>query len=187
FLGANFISNALIHPESTLDYGILNRFFPHGRDVDSPFWGTRLPHLFAIPTTLTFFDMTVSALFTKYFGLVSYAATPTAWLLNLYVYTWLAVGSFIALDAAFNPAHEGRRLEHATAQLKPLSIGMGLQWHGQMMLNTIGSTASGPIALVRNACAVSLIFLPVKALGFGDCGEAGLTPHERTLNGLPPN
>lgn len=185
-LGANFISNVLIHPESTLDYGILNRFFLRGQEVDSLFWGTRLPHLFAVPATLTFFDLTVTAAFTKYFGLVSFAATPAPWLLNLYVYTWLAVGSYIALDAALNPMHEGRRVEQITSHLKPLTVGMGLQWHGQMMLDLFGSTAGGLVGIIRNAFAVSLIFLPVKALGFGDYGEAGLTAHERKMNGLPP-
>lgn len=125
-------------------------------------------------------------IFTKYFGLVSYAATPTPWLLNLFCYTWLAVGSFIAIDAAFNPAHEGRRMEQITSHLKPLTVGMGLQWHANMVVELFGSTAAGPIALLRNAFAVSLIFLPVKSLAFGDVGEAGLSPHERKMNGLPP-
>jgi hypothetical protein len=53
-----------------------------------------------------------------------------------------------------------------------------------MMVDMFGSTATGPIAMLRNAFAVSLVFLPVKALGFGDMGEAGLSPHERKMSGL---
>mmetsp|Transcript_2639 Transcript_2639/g.3957 ORF Transcript_2639/g.3957 Transcript_2639/m.3957 type:complete len:248 (+) Transcript_2639:47-790(+) len=185
-LGANFISNALIHPTAKIDYGILNKLYWDNREVDSPFWGTRLPHLFMIPASLAFYDIVVTSVFVKYFGLVSFAATPAPFLLNLYCYTWLAVGSYIAVDAAFNPAHNGKRVEQVTSHLKPLTIGMGLQWHVQMMVDMFGSFAAGPIALLRNAFAVSLVFLPVKALGFGDMGEAGLSPHERKMNGLPP-
>jgi hypothetical protein len=185
-LGANFISNALIHPTAKLDYGILNQLYPDGREVGSPFWSTRLPHLFIIPATLTAFELTVTSFFTRYCGLISYAQTPTPWLLNLYIYTFLAVGSYIAFDASFNPKHEGRRWEQITSHLKPLATGMGLQWHAGMVMATVGSvTSTGPLGIIRNAFAVSLIFLPVKALGFGDFGEAGLTPHERQMNGLP--
>jgi len=106
--------------------------------------------------------------------------------MNLYVYTFLAVGSFIAFDAALNPSHEGRRMDQVTSHIKPLATGMGLQWHAQMMVDMFGSAASGPIAILKNAFAVSLVFLPVKSLGFGDMGEAGLSPHERKMNGLTP-
>lgn len=185
-LGANFISNTLLHPTAKLDYGILNKLYPDGREVDSPFWSTRLPHLFLIPATLTFFELSVTSFFTKYCGLVSYAQTPTPWLINLYLYTFLAVGSFIAFDASLNPKHEGRRWEQITSHLKPLATGMGLQWHAGMVMATIGSaTATGPLGILRNVFAVSLIFLPVKALGFGDYGDAGLSPQERKMNGLP--
>lgn len=183
-VGANFISNAMIHPTDKIDYGMLNKLYPDGREVNSPFWGTRLPHLFAVPATLTFFDFGVSAIARKYCGLVSFAATPAAFLVNLYVYTWLAVGSFIAFDAALNPAHEGRREEHLKAHIKPLTIGMSLQWHAQIMLDTFGSTAPGLIAMARNAFAVACIFFPVKSLGFGDFGKAGLSAHERKMNNI---
>jgi hypothetical protein len=39
--------------------------------------------------------------------------------------------------------------------------------------------------VIQNAAATSLVFFPVKALGFGDVGEGGLKPHERKMNGLP--
>ena len=186
-LGANFISNLLIHPTAKIDYGILNQFFPDSREVNSPFWGTRLAHLFLVPATLTFYDLTVTHLFTKYFGLISYSQTPTPWLLNIYIYTFLAIGSYVAIDSYFNPHHQDdKRFEHFTSHLRPLSVAMALQWHGGMVLEALGTTSPGLLGIIRNAFAVSLIFLPVKALGFHDCGEAGLTSHERKMNGLPP-
>lgn len=133
YLGANYISNALIHPTQKIDYGILNQFFPDGRAMDSPFWGTRLPHLILIPTTLTFYDIVVGHISTNYFGLVSFAKTPKVWLLHLYVYTFLAVGTFFAIDSFFNPYLENKRMDNFTSLLHPLTIGMSLQWHAQIM------------------------------------------------------
>lgn len=183
-LGANFISNMMIHPTQKIDYGVLNSFYPDNREVDLPFWGTRLPHLFAIPACLLFYDHTVSAVFTRYFGMVSFAATPSLFLVNLFCYTWLAVGTFIGADAALNPHHEGHRIQHLQNCIKPLTIGMSLQWHLPLMLEVFGSASTGVVAIVRNAFAVALVFLPVKSLGFGDFGTSGLSPHERVMNGL---
>ena len=36
--------------------------------VDLPFWGTRLPHLFFIPASLVFYDTVLGSLFTRAFG-----------------------------------------------------------------------------------------------------------------------
>ena len=94
--------------------------------MDLPFWGTRLPHLFYIPASLVFFDHTVSSLFTRFLGMQSFAATPSLALVNLFCYTWLAVGSYICVDAAFSPFHEGRRMEHVKDCIKPLTVGTAL-------------------------------------------------------------
>lgn len=184
---ANYISNAMIHPTAKIDYGILNRIFPDNREVNSPFWGTRLPHLFIVPASLTFFDLSIGHLFRTYLGMVSFAATPSLALLHLYTFTWLAVGSFISLDAFANPQHEGHRMDVIAKNIKPLTIGMGLQWHGDLMVQKFGSPSTGLLGLLQTGFAISLVFLPVKALGFGDVGEAGLSPHERKMNDLPVN
>jgi hypothetical protein len=152
--------------------------------VDLPFWGTRLPHLLGIPMVLLFYDHTVSAVFTRYLGMVSFAATPSLALVNLFCYTWLAVGTFLSADAAFSPLHEGRRLAHLQECVKPLTVGMSLQWHLQLMLDTLGSTVGGPIGIIRNAVAISFVFFPVKWLGFGDFLDDGLSPHEKKMNGM---
>mmetsp|Transcript_18772 Transcript_18772/g.31632 ORF Transcript_18772/g.31632 Transcript_18772/m.31632 type:complete len:203 (-) Transcript_18772:3441-4049(-) len=185
-LGANYISNALIHPTAKIDYGIMNRLYLDGREVNSFFWGTRLPHLFIIPASLTVYDKLVGHIFTTRLGMISFQATPSLALAHLFVYTWCAVGSFITFDAAFNPQHEGKRKEQVISSLRPLTVGMSLQWHADLMKQMIGSAKSGPVAILRNATAISLVFFPVKSLGFGDVGEAGLSPHERKMNGLPP-
>lgn len=183
-LGANFISNAMIHPIAKIDYGLMNVLFPDGREVGHPFWGSRLPHLFGIPACLMFYEHVVTGVFSRYMGLVSYAVTPSLSLLNLFCYTWLAVGTFITVDSICNPDYEGHRMNHLVGSIKPLTIGMSLQWHLQLMIETFGSTGVGPMAIARNAMAISLVFFPVKALGFGDVGAQGLTPHERKMNGL---
>ena len=155
--------------------------------VNLPFWGTRLPHLIGIPACLLFYDHTVSAVFTRYLGMVSFAATPSLALVNLFCYTWLAVGTFISADAMFNPLHEGRRVEHVKGCVKPLTVGMSLQWHLPLMLDIFGCTSTGFMSIVRNAFAIALVFFPVKALGFGDYGQNGLTVYEKIMNGMVLN
>jgi hypothetical protein len=83
-----------------------------------------------------------------------------------------------------NPLHEGNRINHAMNCLKPLTIGMALQWHLPLMMDTIGTTASGPMAILRNSIAVACVFFPVKSLGFNDFGECGLSQHEKKMNNL---
>ena len=185
-LGANYLSNCWIHPTSKLDYGYMNHLYSDDREVSptTSFWGSRLPHLFFIPASLIFYDKVMGMIFTRYLGMISFAATPSVALVHLYCYTWMAVGSWICLDATMNPALEGKREETIRGAVKPLTIAMSLQWHADLMLATIGTTAGGMVGILRNAFAVSMIFLPVKSLGFGDVGEAGLTPHERKMNGL---
>ena len=186
-IAANYISNAMIHPTQKIDYGILNKLYPDNREVDSPFWGTRLPHLFIIPASLTFYDIVIGSIFKRYFGLISFVATPKQWLLHLYCYTFLAVSSYTSFDALLNPNYKGEdRIEKIIHHLKPCALAMNLQWHAQIMVDIFGSTGTGIIAIARNAFAVALVFFPVKALGYNDFLESGLSDHERKMNNLPP-
>ena len=119
YLAANYISNCMCHPAQKLDYGVMNQFmFLDPRPVNSPYWGTRLPHLFLVPATLTVFDFASLAIFAKYFGYVSFAASPASWLVRLYVYTWLGVGSYFVYDSSLNPAHENNRMENLVSLIK---------------------------------------------------------------------
>ncbi|KAJ1434321.1 hypothetical protein B484DRAFT_305746, partial [Ochromonadaceae sp. CCMP2298] len=180
---ANYISNAIIHPTAKMDYGILNRLYPDGREVDSPFWGTRLPHLLLIPATLAASDKLFGSVFSR-LGLISFAATPSLYLVNMYLYTVFGVGVFFAIEAALSPKLEGKRMQTLEDLVKPTLIGMNLQWHADAMYTQFGTARAGPLGILQNAFAVALVFVPVKGLGFGDMGEAGLKPHERKMNGL---
>lgn len=184
FLGANYVSNALLHPNQKLDYGLLNQFYLDDREVNSQYWSTRLPHLLLVPLSLTFWDLVSAPIFARYFGFISFALTPASWLLRLYSFTWLAVGSFFVYDSALNPDFEGQRMDHFTSLLKPLSIGMGLQWHAQIMTDLLKGAVAGPMGYCRNIFATALVFFPVKSLAFGDIGSGGLSPHEMKMNGL---
>ena len=79
YLGANYVSNCLIHPMHKLDYGILNTIFMDGRAIDSSYWGTRLPHLIVVPACLTFYDLVIGSIATRHWGLVSFSKTPGPW------------------------------------------------------------------------------------------------------------
>ena len=182
-LGANYISNILIHPDQKLDYGIMNKLYPDNRKVNSVFWGTRLQHLILIPASLTFYDIIIGFMFKRYFGLISFSSTPKQWLLHLYTYTFLAVSSFNAFDATFNPYYKDEeRIDRIINHIKPCAIAMNLQWHAQIVVDIFGSTKKGLLSIFRNAFAVSLVFFPVKSLGFGDFMENGLSEYERKMN-----
>jgi hypothetical protein len=38
--------------------------------------------------------------------------------------------------------------------------------------------------MLKSIVAISLVFAPVKSLGFGDVHEFGLSHHERDINGI---
>jgi hypothetical protein len=140
--------------------------------------------LVLVPFALTFYDIVFTHIATKHWGLVSFAKTPGPWLVKLYIYTWLAVGSFFVYDCSLNPYHENRRQHQLVSLVKPLTIGMGLQWHAQFMSNLIVGSAVGVLGYMRNIVAVSLVFFPVKSLGFGDFHTSGLSDHEKRMNGI---
>ena len=191
YLGANGLSNAMIHPFQKLDYGALSPLFMDGRIVENLWWGTRLEHLIMVPALLTicggFADAFWKRIGMDLFGIraktMSFATTPNLYLVNLYAFTFCAVWLFFFQHSRLNPDLEGNRCEFLSSKLKPLATGMGLQWHAPLMLELF-RVGKGRLNFLRETAAIAFIFLPVKALGFEDFQENGLSPHERKLNNL---
>lgn len=191
YVGANGLSNAMVHPFQKLDYGALSPLFMDGRSVENLWWGTRLEHLLVVPALLTLSGGVTDA-FWKRIGMpllgihaktMSFATTPNLYLVNLYAFTFCAVWLFFFQHSRLNPDLEGGRCEFLSSKLKPLATGMGLQWHAPLMIELF-RVGKGRLSFLRETVAIAFVFLPVKALGFGDFMENGLSPHERKLNGL---
>lgn len=192
FPGANYFSNVANHPTQKLDYGIINKW--RGKHYENLWWGTRTEHLFTIPATLTAADHGLQYFWNKVFlpayrvtEPMSWQASPKTFLVHLWAFAVLGIFAYNAQDAYFNPAHEGKRMETFKKGMFPTVVGAGLQWQVPMVDDFVKGILRAPKGVVGYAAGVVApisAFCAVKAGGFHDYGEVGLTPTERRLNGL---
>ena len=189
YLCANWLSNLMIHPQQRLDYGFLNPLLPGPpRPVERAWYGTRTEHLLVIPLCLAASEIAWARLWARLgMGPVSLRGAPLLWMANLYAFTWCAVLSFIAMQAALHPGLDGARLSYVSSRLWTLSAAMGLQWHVahvEEALLRLTAGAGGPVGWACAVLASSTAFFGAKALGFNDIDRSGLSPFERRLNHL---
>eukprot|EP00899_Mesostigma_viride_P022525 jgi/Mesvir1/3457/Mv11951-RA.1 len=185
YVAANYLSNFILHPTQKMDYGLLNRALD--REVDSEWWGTRSEHIFTIAGTLTFFDHALRRVWKP----AGFGKTPVATMAHLTTFVSSGIMAYVAQDAAFNPAHEGKRMEAFLAPLYPVARGVSCMWvpaaTGEL-LAAAGFAAStgnplGVIPLGTNLVAFTCCkgFIDGEWL---DYGNTTLTPHEKKLNGI---
>lgn len=93
-----------------MDYGYFNQFL--GREVGENFWGTRTQHIVGVAGCLALTDHTSQALFQKVLNKeLCFAKSPAAFVAHTFFFIFSGVTLYVAGDAAFNPNHEGKRLE----------------------------------------------------------------------------
>lgn len=88
--------------------------------MKNEYWGTRIEHVLTIAWPLAVADHASIALWNKILlpklgyapgTHLSFAATPGPLLVHGFTFALAGIMVYVAFDAAFNPAHEGRRLE----------------------------------------------------------------------------
>ena len=112
-----------------MDYGYFNQFLD--RPVDQNWWGTRTQHIVGVAAALAVTDHTSQAIFTRYLGKpLSFAAHPAAFVAHTFAFIFTGVALYCAHDAAYNPAHQGRRTQALGEGTYSSAVGSCTAWFG---------------------------------------------------------
>ena len=110
-----------------MDYGYFNSFI--GREVAEPFWGTRTEHIVGVAACLAVTDHASQKIFSSYLGRpLCFAKSPAAFIAHTFAFIFTGVAMYCGADAAFNPAHEGRRMEEFKSGAYSTYIGTNTAW-----------------------------------------------------------
>mmetsp|Transcript_26513 Transcript_26513/g.37235 ORF Transcript_26513/g.37235 Transcript_26513/m.37235 type:complete len:236 (-) Transcript_26513:262-969(-) len=183
---ADYLSNFIQHPTQLMDYGVFNKLV--GREVDQAFWGTRTEHIVGVAAALAVTDHASQSIFAKYLGKpLCFAKSPAAFVAHTFFFIFTGVLGYCAADAALNPLHEGKRMETFKGDAYSTYIGTCTAWFEPYVPGVVAMAAGPAIAGGWAGSALlpaTLAYSTVKGVGWYDWGDAGLSDHEKRLNGL---
>ena len=169
-----------------MDYGYFNQFI--GREVDQAWWGTRTEHIVGVAACLAVTDHASQSVFSKYLGRpLCFAKSPAAFVAHTFLFIFSGVAAYCGLDAAFNPAHEGRRVEELKSNIYSIYVGTNTAWFEPYVAPAVAKFAGPAVANTWFGSALlpaTLAYSTVKGVGWYDWGNSGLNDHEMRLNGL---
>ena len=169
-----------------MDYGYFNQFL--GRPVDQAWWGTRTQHIVGVAAALAVTDHTSQHLFSRYLGKpLAFSTHPAAFVLHTFLFIFSGVTLYCAHDAAFNPAHEGKRNQVLAENTYASAVGSCTAWYEPYVAPTLAKVAGPAVANTWFGSALlpaTLAYSTVKGCGWNDWGNSGLNDHEMRLNGL---
>ena len=169
-----------------MDYGYFNSFL--GRPVNENWWGTRTEHIVGVAACLAVTDHASQAAFSKYLGRpLCFAKSPAAFVAHTFAFIFSGVAIYCAADSAFNPAHEGKRMNTFKGEAYSTYIGTCTAWFEPYVPGAFAAVAGTGIAgtwFGSSLLPATLAYSTVKGVGWYDWGEAGLSDHELKLNGL---
>lgn len=128
-----------------MDYGYFNQFID--REVAEPFWGTRTEHIVGVAAALAVTDHMSQAAFSRYLGRpLCFAKSPAAFVAHTFGFIFTGVALYCAGDAAWNPAHEGARMEALTGGVYSSYIGANTAWFEPYVPLAVARVAGPAIA-----------------------------------------
>jgi hypothetical protein len=173
-------------PFLQMDYGYFNQFL--GREVDQPWWGTRTEHIVGVAACLAVTDHTSQHFFSKSLGRpLCFAKSPAAFVAHTFLFIFSGVAIYCGLDAAFNPAHEGRREQEFKSNVYCTYVGTNTAWFEPYVAPALAKVAGPAIAgtwFGSSLLPATLAYSTVKGVGWYDWGDSGLNDHEMRMNGL---
>lgn len=169
-----------------MDYGYFNRFL--GREVGEEFWGTRTQHIVGVAGCLALTDHASQALFQKALNKeICFAKTPAAFVAHTFLFIFSGVTLYVAGDAAFNPLHEGKRMQEFKEGTYCSYVGSNTAWFEPYVAPAVAKFAGPAVASTWFASSLlpaTLAYTTVKGVGWNDWGNSGLNDIELRLNGL---
>ena len=162
-----------------MDYGYFNQFI--GREVDQAWWGTRTEHIVGVAACLAVTDHASQSVFSKYLGRpLCFAKSPAAFVAHTFLFIFSGVAAYCGLDAAFNPAHEGRRVEELKSNIYSTYVGTNTAWFEPYVAPAVAKFAGPAVANTWFGSALlpaTLAYSTVKGVGWYDWGNSGLNDH----------
>lgn len=169
-----------------MDYGAFNQLL--GREVDQPFWGTRTEHIVGVAGCLAITDYASQAIFARRLGReLCFAKSPAAFVAHTFLFIFSGVTLYVAGDAGFNPAHEGRRMQEFKEGTYCTYVGSNTAWfepYVPVVVARYAGTAAGNGWVGGALLPATLAYATVKGVGWNDWGNSGLNDLEMKLNGL---
>lgn len=169
-----------------MDYGYFNQFLD--RPVGETWWGTRTEHIVGVAACLAVTDHTSQAIFTKALGKpLSFAASPAAFVAHTFFFIFTGVTLYVAGDAAFNPQHEGKRMDEFKSGAYCSYVGTNTAWYEPYVSPALARVAGPAIAGSWFGSALlpaTLAYSTVKGVGWYDWGDSGLNEIEIKMNKL---
>lgn len=169
-----------------MDYGYFNQFID--RPVGENWWGTRTEHIVGVAACLAVTDHASQAVFAKALGKpISFAATPAAFVAHTFLFIFAGVTMYVGADAAFNPQHEGKRMEEFKSGTYCSAVGSCTAWYEPYVSPALARVAGPAIAgswLGSSLLPATLAYSTVKGVGWYDWGDSGLNDTELSMNNL---
>tara|TARA_B110000971_G_C19928282_1_gene462685 strand:+ start:232 stop:840 length:609 start_codon:yes stop_codon:yes gene_type:complete len=179
---ADTLSNFLQHPTQKMDYGFLNPAL--GREVDQPFWGTRIQHIVGVAACLAATDHASQAAFCKVLKTpsFSFAKHPAAFVAHTFIFIGSGVMVYCAADAAVNPTiKDGERLAELKSNAYATYVGTSTAWYEPYVAPAIAGLGAPKLAAGWAGSALipaTLAYATVKGCGWNDWGNSGLNALE---------
>lgn len=186
YMIADYLSNYLQHPNQSMDYGIFNGLI--GREIDKKWWGTRTEHIVGVAACLAVTDHASQAIFEKVLKKpLCFTKSPAPFVAHTFFFIFTGVTAYCGIDAALNPAHEGKRMETFKDETYNSYVGTNTAWfepYVPVAVAKVAGTAAGSSWIGGSLLPATLAYATVKGVGWTDWGNRGLNDHEMKLNGL---
>jgi hypothetical protein len=156
-----------------MDYGSFNQLI--GREVAEPFWGTRTEHIVGVAACLAVTDHVSQSIFSRYLGRpLCFAKSPATFVAHTFLFIFSGVAIYCAGDAAFNPAHEGGRMDELKSNIYSTYIGTNTAWFEPYVAPALAKVAGQGLANTWFGSALlpaTLAHSTVKGVGWYDWGD----------------
>lgn len=186
YMVADYLSNFLQHPTQLMDYGILNKVI--GREVDNGFWGTRTQHIVGVAGCLAITDHASQSIFEKVLKKpLCFAKSPAAFVAHTFLFIFAGVTLYVGADAAYNPDHEGKRMETFKDETYNSYVGSNTAWFEPYVPVAVAKVAGSAAAgtwVGSSLLPATLAYATVKGVGWNDWGNSGLNDLEMKINGV---
>ncbi len=181
-----FSHTLILFSKTQMDYGYFNQFLD--RPVVEGFWGTRTEHIVGVAACLAVTDHASQSIFTKALGKpLCFATSPAAFVAHTFFFIFTGVTAYVAADAAFNPQHEGKRMEEFKSGTYCSYVGTNTAWFEPYVAPVLARVAGPAVAASwfgSSLLPATLAYSTVKGVGWYDWGNSGLNDAEMSMNNL---